>query len=179
MMFLDCPAYLDEEGTLRCGLPAEVRRRFTMRSSDGLVEAAMIRCPSGHWFNGPTESLTWEREQGPQAGTATASPPPRPRSAQTTRDTRPDRGHGPADPHPPRRPEQENSRPNTAPAHYLGRPAWLWLAAARPRHQPTPLAASQTRTGGGTQPAHPASNTQPEPPRAMPQNEVPAAVQVL
>jgi hypothetical protein len=24
MMFLDCPAYLDQEGTVRCGLPAEV-----------------------------------------------------------------------------------------------------------------------------------------------------------
>ena len=24
MMFLDCPAYLDEDGTARCGLPAEV-----------------------------------------------------------------------------------------------------------------------------------------------------------
>jgi hypothetical protein len=58
MMFLDCPAYLDDEGALRCGLPAEVRRRFTMRSSDGPLEAAMIRCPSGHWFNGPIESLT-------------------------------------------------------------------------------------------------------------------------
>jgi len=57
MMFLDCPAYLDEEGALRCGLPAEVKRRFTMRSSDGPLEAAMIRCPSGHWFNGPIEFL--------------------------------------------------------------------------------------------------------------------------
>jgi hypothetical protein len=55
MMFLDCPAYLDEDGTARCGLPAEVRCRFTMRSTDGPLEAAMIRCPSGHWFNGPIE----------------------------------------------------------------------------------------------------------------------------
>jgi hypothetical protein len=83
MMFLDCPAWLDEEGALRCGLPAEVRCRFTMRSSDGPVEAAMIRCPSGHWFNGPIESLIWEREQEPPAGTvAAASPPPRPRPVQ-------------------------------------------------------------------------------------------------
>ena len=35
MMFLNCPAYLDHEGTVRCGLPAEVRCRFTMRSTDG------------------------------------------------------------------------------------------------------------------------------------------------
>jgi hypothetical protein len=63
MMFLDCPAYLDEDGALRCGLPAEVRRRFTMCSCDGPLEAAMIRCPSGHWFTGPIESLTWESEE--------------------------------------------------------------------------------------------------------------------
>ena len=24
MMFLDCPAYLDQDGAARCGLPAEV-----------------------------------------------------------------------------------------------------------------------------------------------------------
>ena len=29
MMFLDCPAYLDQDGAVRCGLPAEVRCRFT------------------------------------------------------------------------------------------------------------------------------------------------------
>ena len=61
MMFLDCPAHLDEDGARRCGLPAEVRCWFTMRSSDGPVEAAMIRCPSGHWFNGTIESLTWDK----------------------------------------------------------------------------------------------------------------------
>ena len=47
MMFLDCPACLDQDGALRCGLPAEVRCRFTMRSTDGPVESAMIRCPAG------------------------------------------------------------------------------------------------------------------------------------
>jgi hypothetical protein len=60
MMFLACPAYLDRDGTARFGLPAEVRYRFTMRSSGGLLESAMIRCPAGHWFNGPIEPLTWE-----------------------------------------------------------------------------------------------------------------------
>jgi hypothetical protein len=43
-IFLDCPAYL-EEGTLRCGLPAEVRCRYAIRSTGGPLEAAMIRCP--------------------------------------------------------------------------------------------------------------------------------------
>ena len=58
MMFLDCPAWLDQEGAVRCGLPAEVRCRYTLRSTDGFLESAMIRCPDGHWFNGAIESLT-------------------------------------------------------------------------------------------------------------------------
>lgn len=62
MMFLDCPAYLDDEGAVRCGLPAEVKSRFMMRSSDGPVESIMIRCPSGHWFNAPIEFLTLKKE---------------------------------------------------------------------------------------------------------------------
>ncbi len=56
MMFLDCPAYLDQDGALRCGLPAEVRCRFTVRSTDGPLESAMIRCPAGHYFCGAIES---------------------------------------------------------------------------------------------------------------------------
>jgi hypothetical protein len=48
MMFLDCPAYMDSERTARCGLPAEVRYRFTMSSTGGPLESAMIRCPAGH-----------------------------------------------------------------------------------------------------------------------------------
>jgi hypothetical protein len=55
--FLDCPAYLDNDGAARCGLPAEVQVRYTMNSTDGLLESAKIRCPLGHWFNGPIESL--------------------------------------------------------------------------------------------------------------------------
>jgi hypothetical protein len=30
-----------------------------MRSTDGPMESARIRCPRGHWFNGPIESLTF------------------------------------------------------------------------------------------------------------------------
>jgi hypothetical protein len=72
MIFPNCPAYLDDQGALRCGLPAEVRRLFTMWSSDGPLEAAMIRCPSGHWFNGPIESLrpATSGSPGPRAGAA-------------------------------------------------------------------------------------------------------------
>ena len=58
MMFLDCPAYLDQDGAVRCGLPAEVTCRNTMRSTDGPLETARISCPTGHHFNGPIESLT-------------------------------------------------------------------------------------------------------------------------
>jgi hypothetical protein len=57
MMFLDCPAYMDRYGTARCGLPAEVEDRYTARSSDGPLESVKIRCPRGHWFNGPLDSL--------------------------------------------------------------------------------------------------------------------------
>ena len=67
MMFLDCPAYLDNEGAVRCGLPAEVRSRFVMRSTDGPLESAMIRCPVGHVFNAPIEYLTWDKHQGGHA----------------------------------------------------------------------------------------------------------------
>jgi hypothetical protein len=64
MMFLDCPAYLDEDGAQRCGLPAEVCDRDTMRSTGGPIENVKIRCPSGHWFNGPIEFLTWPAKAG-------------------------------------------------------------------------------------------------------------------
>ena len=74
MMFLDCPAYLDQEGAVRCGLPAEVRYRFLMRSSDGPLGTAMIRCPAGHWFNGTIESLTFENMAKHDPGTAEVAP---------------------------------------------------------------------------------------------------------
>jgi len=58
MMFLDCPAYMDRHGAKRCGLPAEVEDQYTVQSSDGPLISMKIRCPVGHWFNGPLESLT-------------------------------------------------------------------------------------------------------------------------
>jgi hypothetical protein len=99
MMFLDCPAYLAEEGAIRCGLPAEVRSRFTMRSTDGPLESAMIRCPSGHWFNAPVEFLTMKAGKEHNQGDSEAIHV----------------GSG-------------NSRANCAPAYYLGRPASLWIS---------------------------------------------------
>jgi hypothetical protein len=58
VMFLDCPAYMDEHGAARCGLPAEVEHRYPAGSTGGPVESAKIRCPRGHWFNGTIESLS-------------------------------------------------------------------------------------------------------------------------
>jgi hypothetical protein len=71
--FLDCPAYLDRNGTVRCGLPAEVEGRYTMMSTDGPLESARIRCPDGHMFNGPIESLTWVKEREPAASLEAAA----------------------------------------------------------------------------------------------------------
>ena len=91
-MFLNCPAYLDHEGAVRCGLPAEVRCRFTMRSTDGPVESAMIRCPAGHCFGGAIESLTWDGKDKHDPGTAAAASPAGRDSLQRGHDDR--RGGG-------------------------------------------------------------------------------------
>jgi hypothetical protein len=71
MMFLDCPAYLDQDGAARCGLPAEVSRWFTMGSTDGPPESAVIRCaasskPSASaslTLKGQREGLPGDRDQ--------------------------------------------------------------------------------------------------------------------
>lgn len=57
VVFLDCPAYMDDRGSIRCGLPAEVEATYAMTSTDGPLESAKIRCPRGHHFNGPIEAL--------------------------------------------------------------------------------------------------------------------------
>lgn len=129
MMFLDCPAYLDDEHTVRCGLPAEVRRRFTMRSSDGPLEAAMIRCPAGHWFNGAIDSLTGS-ENKHEAGIAAAASAARHGSLPRTPEGR-DSTAGVTRPELPAGPGQAVRRPNCAPAYYLGRPVWLYITAVR------------------------------------------------
>ena len=66
--FLDCPAYLDRHGTERCGLPAVVEDRYTVESLDGPLDSVRIRCPRGHWFNGPVDALTCQ--QAPAAANA-------------------------------------------------------------------------------------------------------------
>jgi hypothetical protein len=135
MMFLDCPAYLDGGGTARCGLPAEVRSRFTMRSTDGYLESAMIRCPAGHWFNGPIELLTWDRGRRQPANAADADGAG---SAGLTagHDGRAG-GGGAAIGESAGEPGRAIPRPAGAPAYYLGRPAHQWITATRPRPRRT------------------------------------------
>ena len=61
--------FLDGGGALRCGLPAEVEDRVTMPSTGGPVEIFKVRCPAGHWFNGPLGSLALPAPAGePIAG---------------------------------------------------------------------------------------------------------------
>ena len=70
--FLDCPAFLGRPGTARCGLPAEVEYVYTLGSTDGPLDSAKIRCPAGHMFNGPLESLTWVADENAAALLAAA-----------------------------------------------------------------------------------------------------------
>ena len=150
-MFLDCPAYLDHERTVRCGLPAEVRCRFTMRSTDGPIESAMIRCPAGHYFCGAIESLTWDSKDTHDPGLTEVTSRAGRDSVQGSHDGRDGVG-GIAVRHFPAKPEPEISRPNTAPAYYLGHPARLWITVMRPRRRRTTSHhAMQTITGGGKQ----------------------------
>ena len=160
MMFLDCPAYLDQDGAVRCGLPAEVRCRFTMRSTDGPIESAMIRCPAGHYFNGAIESLTWDGKDKHDPGTAAVTSRAGRDSVQGSHGGR----DGAADPPPgislPSR-SGDGRRPNTAPAYYLGHPAALWITAMRPRRGRTasvtgwkPPSAAVTQTRDSSVPQH-------------------------
>src|SRR5271169_741429 len=135
MMFLNCPAHIDQEGAVRCGLPAEVRCRFTMRSTDGPVESAMIRCPVGHYFCGAIESLTWDGTDKHDPGSAAVTSRAGRDSLQRGHDDRRG-GGGFAVRHSPAEPERRDRRPNTAPAYYLGHPAALWITAMRPRRRP-------------------------------------------
>jgi hypothetical protein len=135
MMFLDCPAYLDHNGAARCGLPAEVRCRFTMRSTGGPLESAMIRCPAGHWFSGPIEPLIWQRPDKHHPGHAAVASTARRAHLTDSHDGRARTG-GPAIQHP-GEPTQAIRRPNTAPAYYLGRPATAWITAISPRRRDT------------------------------------------
>jgi hypothetical protein len=64
LMLLDCPAYLDEDGLARCGLPAAVLYRAIAESTDGPVEILKIKCPVGHHFHAPIQFLSLEGNTG-------------------------------------------------------------------------------------------------------------------
>jgi hypothetical protein len=132
MRFLDCPAYLDQNGAVRCGLPAEVSCRFTMHSTVGPMECAMISCPAGHSFTGDIESLILAGQDYHDPGTAEAG-------SSTAHDSL-QRGHyarhaggGSAQLELAAAPEKRVRRPHGAPAYYLGRPAALYIGAMRSR----------------------------------------------
>jgi hypothetical protein len=133
MMFLDCPAYLDRNGAARCGLPAEVTCRYTLNSTDGPLEGAMIRCPAGHYFNGPVEFLALDRP---------SHPGPRPAGLGSRADRDDLRSGLP-------RQERKVRLPSTAPAYYLGRPAALWLSATRPHHERAAIAVPEYSVRSG------------------------------
>jgi hypothetical protein len=118
MMFLDCPAYLDQSGAARCGLPAEVRSRFTMRSTDG-----------------PLESLIWERTDKHDPGTAAVASTATSARLTGSHDGRTSTGGSVIQY---RRAGAGNSPPNTAPAYDLGRPASVWITDAGAASAPVP-----------------------------------------
>jgi len=127
--------------------PTEVRYRFIMRSSDGPLESAMIRCPAGHWFSGPIGSLTWDSQNEHDPGTAAAASTARHGSLPRTHDGR-DSGGGFALHEFSAGPGRAVRRPNCAPAYYLGRPAHQWITAMR-RSRAAPSHLMHAVTGGG------------------------------
>ena len=72
--FLDCPAYMNENGTVRCGLPAVVEDSYTLDSTDGPVTSVKIQCPAGHWFSGPVAVLTVHADAAPTPSAPVAVP---------------------------------------------------------------------------------------------------------
>ena len=155
MMFLDCPAYLDQHGALRCGLPAEVRCRFTLRSTDGPIEAAMISCPAGHHFNGPIESLTSDGYHKHDSSTPGLGSRAGGASLQHGHVGR-DNGGGSALRAFHTGAERKVGRQNGAPAYYLGRPAALWITVLRPRRT---TAASRDLTEAAASAGNPAQDS--------------------
>jgi hypothetical protein len=156
MMFLDCPAYLDRNGAVRCGLPAEVTSRYTLDSTDGPMEGAMIRCPAGHYFNGPVELLALDHTHefpGP-AGLGARGDRDGPRPGLDGRHGGGGSVPGDGRAHPERTdpertdPERKVRPPNSAPAYYQGRPAAVWISAMRP-HRGRPATVSPEAAQGG------------------------------
>jgi hypothetical protein len=118
-----------------------------MRSTDGPLEAAMIRCPAGHWFTGAIGSLTWNSEHKHDPCTSAVPSTARHGSLPWTHDVRDSTG-GVTRHELPAGQGQAVRRPNCTPAYYQGRPAHRWITAMR--HSRTagsrPM---QAITGGG------------------------------
>jgi hypothetical protein len=122
-----------------------------MHSTDGPLESAMIRCPAGHYFSGPIESLIWNGKDKHHPSSAAVTSRAGRDSVQGSHDGRDGAGRTAALNFP-AEPEPEISRPNTAPAYYLGHPARLWITVMRPRSRCTTFHhAMQAVTGGGKQ----------------------------
>ena len=108
----------------------------------------MIRCPAGHYFCGAIESLTWDGKDKRDPGSAAVTSRAGRDSVQGSHDGR-DGTDGSAARHLSAEPEPDFSRPNTAPAYYLGHPAHLWITVMRPhRRRTTSSHAMQTVTDG-------------------------------
>lgn len=75
---------------------------------------------------------SWERPDKHDPGTAAGAPSANYDCHQGTQDGRDSGGGSAIQDFPARPPLTESSRPSTAPAYYLGRPARLWITAMRP-----------------------------------------------
>jgi hypothetical protein len=149
MMTLDCPAYLDREHTVRCGLPAEARCEFVMCSTDEPLESAMIRCPAGHYFCGPIEFLTLDSKDEHDPDTARVGS--RAGRDGLAVDGGTD-GGGSAVGNFRTKPDRKGRRPNTAPAYYLGYPACLWITVMRSHRGRTAPDSPMRAVTGGAEP---------------------------
>ena len=132
-MFLNCPACLDQDGAVRCGLPAEIWGRLIMDSANGPPDIAMTRCPVGRSFGGPLEPVTRYTSDSPDLGaTGTGARGGRDslRRSQERRvgDRLPLREF-------PGAPRRTARRPNGAPAYYLGHYAHVWITVMRPHRR--------------------------------------------
>ena len=159
MMFLDCPAWLDQDGAVRCGLPAEVRCRFTMRSTDGPVESAAIRCPAGHYFCGAIESLTWDRNDKHHPGSAAVTSRPGRVSVQGSHDGR-DGTDGFTVRHFPAEAERSHRRPTPPPpATSATRPTCGSPSCARAAGPPLAVTRWKPPSAAVTRPGTPACSS--------------------
>jgi hypothetical protein len=149
MTLLNCPACLDQDSAVRCGLPTEVRYRFTMHSTSGPLDSVMIACLAGHRFSGPIAFLTPDNHDRCLAGASSRAGRD---SLQRGHDGR-DGGGGSALRDASAAPEREARRPNNAPAYYLGRPAAVWITAMRPRRRHTAARYLMEATVSGSNPA--------------------------